>query len=66
MKGNANTADCDVIEEVVAQMEWFVSHLDRLPSHFDGHNHVHVIPRYAKLISEVMQQYGVLKYRLPM
>lgn len=38
----------------------------RLPSHIDGHNHVHVIPEVAEVLSEVMANYwGIYKIRIP-
>lgn len=47
------------------QVQWFIEHVHRLPTHIDGHNHIHMVPQIAKIISLVMQSYGIYKFRLP-
>lgn len=31
-----------VRDELIAQLDWFVMHVGYLPTHVDGHNHIHV------------------------
>ena len=39
---------------------------NRLPTHIDGHNHIHVIPEVAEILSEIMTDYwGIYKIRIP-
>lgn len=46
-------------------MERFVSLVGRKPSYVDGHQHVHVYPRFAEAIAIVFHEYGVTKTRFP-
>ena len=36
-----------------------------VPSHFDSHQHVHVLPGILKIVVELSQKYGVQSIRLP-
>jgi hopanoid biosynthesis associated protein HpnK len=36
-----------------------------VPSHFDSHQHVHVLPGILKIVLELSQKYGVQSIRLP-
>ena len=47
-------------------MREFVRVFRRRPSHVDGHNHIHVIPQIAEIISPIMSEYGIYLTRLPM
>jgi len=43
-----------------------VKNYRRLPTHIDGHNHIHVIPEIAEVLSEIMTNYwGIYKIRIP-
>ena len=50
-------------EEVRMQLLKFMSLLGRRASHLDGHNHVHVVPRVAEVVANVMAEMGVYRYR---
>ena len=36
-----------------------------MPPYVDGHQHVHVYPRFAEAIAMVLQEYGITKTRFP-
>ena len=55
----------DVQAEVVAQVDKFRRLTGSLPSYIDGHNHVHVFPLVAEVLSEVMQEYCLGEVRIP-
>lgn len=41
--------------------------MKKLPTHIDGHNHIHVIPQVADILSEIMTCYwGIYKVRIPL
>lgn len=38
----------------------------KLPTHIDGHNHIHMIPEVAEIIAEIMTcNWGIYKIRIP-
>ena len=53
-----------VINEVKAQMEKFRELVGAYPVHFDGHQHVHVIPSIASLIAPSLSELGVSYTRM--
>ena len=53
-----------IIAEVKAQMMEFKRIMGDFPIHFDSHQHVHMIPSIAKLISPVLSSMGVRYTRL--
>lgn len=51
--------------ELRAQFERFLGS-DRIPSHVDGHLHVHAYPRVLPLVVRLMREYGVQAMRNPL
>lgn len=51
--------------ELRAQVERFLSS-GRIPSHVDGHLHVHAYPRVLPLVVRLMREYGVQAMRNPL
>ena len=59
--------DVDVdalVNEIVAQLEAFVSLAGRIPAHIDGHQHVHVIPAVARAIVAALDRLAAAKPEL--
>jgi len=54
-----------VKQEIQAQLEWFVDNTGSLPTHIDGHQHVHVIPQVCEILSVVMKKAGIQWTRIP-
>lgn len=55
-----------VRQEMQAQLQWFVDNVGSLPSHIDGHQHVHVIPQVCEILAVVMKNAGVQWTRIPL
>ena len=53
----------EVRREVTAQLERYKELFGRYPSHADGHQHVQAIPQIAKVICDVLSEYGVVSLR---
>jgi predicted glycoside hydrolase/deacetylase ChbG (UPF0249 family) len=51
--------------EIISQISLFFQIFGSYPSHLDGHNHAHVVPGVAEIISKVMLHFGIRKTRLP-
>lgn len=52
--------------EIRAQFDAFVALTGELPSHVDGHHHIHVEPAVAAVLAPIMaREYGVCCVRLP-
>lgn len=52
--------------EIRAQFERFIALTGALPTHVDGHHHIHVEPRVAQVLAPIMaREYGVCRVRLP-
>lgn len=62
-----NTFQSDhIAQEIRHQMYQFIEAYGQLPTHFDGHQHIHIIPTVAKIIAEVMaEEFGIYKTRIP-
>ncbi|HEX5802273.1 MAG TPA: ChbG/HpnK family deacetylase [Azospira sp.] len=59
-------ADADLAREIRAQFEAFIALTGELPSHVDGHHHLHVEPAVAAVLAPIMaDEYGVYCVRLP-
>lgn len=52
-------------EEIISQIQYFHTTLGFYPSHIDGHQHVHVIPDIANILSEIMSLFCIWKTRIP-
>lgn len=52
-------------DEVQAQLQWFVNTVGSLPTHINGHQHVHVIPQVCEILATVMKENGVHWTRIP-
>ncbi len=58
--------DDDLAREIREQFEAFIALTGELPSHVDGHHHIHVEPAVAQLLAGIMsREYGVYCARLP-
>ncbi len=59
-------ADDDIAGEIRRQFEAFIALTGELPSHVDGHHHIHVDARVAAVLAPIMaREYGVYRVRLP-
>lgn len=54
-----------VKQEVQAQLQWFVDNVGSLPTHIDGHQHVHIIPQVCEILAMVMKNAGIQRTRIP-
>ena len=52
-------------EEVECQLQWFIDNIGSLPTHIDGHQHVHVLPQVCKVMCEVIKEFGICWTRVP-
>ena len=52
-------------EETEDQLQWFVDNVGLLPTHIDGHQHVHVIPQVCEILAKVMKKFGIHWTRIP-
>lgn len=57
--------ECDVEAEVRAQIARFSELFGRMPVYLDGHQHVHIIPFVAPIVSRVMAELGIWRTRIP-
>lgn len=46
-------------------MHRFLQLFGRLPSHIDGHNHIHIAPNIAQPVAQTMRKLGILRTRIP-
>ncbi|KJE97766.1 hypothetical protein CAOG_07869 [Capsaspora owczarzaki ATCC 30864] len=51
--------------ETRAQIQHFVMLMGSLPSHLDGHQHVHTIPELAETIAQICAEVGITRTRIP-
>lgn len=61
-------SDFDILEicrETIAQIELFKLMTGQYPTHVDGHQHVHIIPKIAEAIAPILKKYGVKSVRIP-
>ena len=56
----------EVRREIEAQLERFKERYGRLPSHVDGHQHVHILDKVRTVFARSLHSYGVTKTRLPL
>lgn len=63
----ANAIDtADIAAEIRRQFERFIALTGELPSHVDGHHHIHVEARIAAVLAPIMaKEYGIYCVRLP-
>jgi predicted glycoside hydrolase/deacetylase ChbG (UPF0249 family) len=54
-----------VAREAEAQIALFVELVGKKPTHVDGHQHVHVVPRFVETLAEVFQRAGIKTTRIP-
>ena len=50
--------------EIRAQIEWFFDHCG-MPTHVDGHHHLHVHPIVTELLPPILERYGIQRIRIP-
>lgn len=56
----------DIRVEIIDQILKFISFYGRIPFHVDGHQHVHIIPEVARILSDVMANtFGIYRVRIP-
>jgi predicted glycoside hydrolase/deacetylase ChbG (UPF0249 family) len=63
--GEEEVSEDQLADEFRQQVKQFMQLYKRRPSHVDGHNHVHLVPRVAKAIAMTMWECGIYKIRLP-
>lgn len=54
-----------VKQEIQTQLERFIDKVGSLPTHIDGHQHIHVIPQVCDVLSALMKNYGINWTRIP-
>lgn len=47
-----------VLAECRAQLEWYRTKLGTMPTHIDGHHHVHVLPLLAEPLAALFRAHG--------
>ena len=47
-------------------MQWFVYNVGLLPTHIDGHQHVHVLPQVCESLTAIMNSNGIRWTRMPL
>ncbi|XP_023694743.1 carbohydrate deacetylase isoform X2 [Paramormyrops kingsleyae] len=62
-KGLLSMAEVEL--ELQAQVKLFCDLLGHLPSHMDGHQHVHVLPEVRDVFARVLSEYGIPFTRVP-
>jgi predicted glycoside hydrolase/deacetylase ChbG (UPF0249 family) len=56
----------DIKNEIISQIERFIFFNKEIPINLDGHQHIHIIPELAEIISEIMSDYfGIYRIRIP-
>lgn len=56
----------DIKNEIICQIERFIQFYKSPPDHIDGHQHIHIIPNIAEVISEISSNYfGIYHVRIP-
>jgi len=64
---NHSIKEIDVKNEIIEQIQQFFFYYKSYPSHIDGHQHIHVIPFIAKILSDIMVNIiGIYRIRLPL
>ncbi|XP_026878969.2 carbohydrate deacetylase [Electrophorus electricus] len=61
--GQMNMAEVEA--ELRAQIKRFCELTGRLPSHMDGHQHVHVLPEVREVFAQVLSDFGISCTRVP-
>lgn len=56
--------DTHIQRELHAQIQWFMKHKD-IPTHIDGHHHIHVHPRITPILVPLLGNYGIHAMRIP-
>lgn len=57
----------DLAREIRAQLDAFAALTGGLPTHVDGHHHIHVAPAVAGVLASILdEEYGVPVVRLPL
>lgn len=54
-----------VKKEIQTQLEWFIDKVGSLPTHIDGHQHIHVIPQVCDILAVLIKNYGINWTRIP-
>lgn len=63
---NKEINSIDIQNEIISQIERFIKFYKSPPNHIDGHQHIHIIPEIAEIISEIMSDYfGIYHVRIP-
>ncbi|KAL0979856.1 hypothetical protein UPYG_G00190720 [Umbra pygmaea] len=55
----------EVEQELRAQVRMFGELVGQMPSHMDGHQHVHVLPEVREVFAQVLSDYGISYTRVP-
>lgn len=54
-----------VAREAEAQIAMFEELVGKKPAHVDGHQHVHVVPRFVETLADVFRRAGIRTTRIP-
>lgn len=56
----------DIKNEIIHQILKFIEFYGNIPTHIDGHQHIHVIPKIALIIAPLISNYfGIYQTRIP-
>jgi predicted glycoside hydrolase/deacetylase ChbG (UPF0249 family) len=56
----------DIKNEIIEQILTFIEFYGNIPTHIDGHQHVHIIPNIAYILAPIMSiSFGIYQIRLP-
>ncbi|XP_066512993.1 carbohydrate deacetylase-like isoform X1 [Hoplias malabaricus] len=61
--GQMNMAEVEA--ELRAQVKRFCELTGHLPSHMDGHQHVHILPEVREVFAQVLSDFGITYTRVP-
>jgi len=66
LRATADRVDlAELARETLAQIAAFEALMGMKPSHVDGHQHVHVVPRFVETLARVFRDAGVRTTRIP-
>jgi predicted glycoside hydrolase/deacetylase ChbG (UPF0249 family) len=65
ISGDAKMYASSIAQETRAQIETFKELTGVLPTHIDGHHHVHIFPGMPDILAPIFQEYGVNSTRIP-
>ncbi|XP_065666002.1 carbohydrate deacetylase isoform X2 [Hydra vulgaris] len=62
---NGEISKSELRIEIESQIKAFINKYLHIPTHVDGHQHVHVLPLVRDLFAELLQKYSIKETRVP-